>query len=80
MPVRAFDPPPRPPTVAQEEVTLTDPFDCGPPTPEPNCDVCGALARQLALAEDPRRPEFDQSKASDLRVELARHQSRELTS
>lgn len=45
------------------------------PEPTPGCDVCAALVRQWQAAKDPRSPAYDESKASDLIVELNRHQS-----
>ncbi len=58
---------------------LMDPLEFGPPEPTPGCDVCGALARQIERAERPNSPEYDPSKATDLRVEMRRHQSGEVT-
>jgi hypothetical protein len=36
--------------------------------------VCGALARQLAEAREPHGPKYDASRASDIVVEMRRHQ------
>lgn len=61
-------------TTRQEDVKLTDPLAYKPPQPVLGCDVCGALARQIARAEDPAGAEYDLSKATDFRVEMTRHQ------
>ncbi|MET9409698.1 hypothetical protein ABZX90_28605 [Streptomyces sp. NPDC002935] len=42
--------------------------------PTPDCDVCGALAGQLRDARNPSSPDYDESRASDIVVEMRRHQ------
>ncbi len=54
-------------------IGLRDPMEYTPPSPQTDCDVCGALARQIVDAENPRGPHYNLSKATDLRVEMARH-------
>lgn len=56
----------------QEPICLGDPLEWGP-KPVTGCDVCGALADQYAEYSDPRNPEYDPSKASDVLVEISRH-------
>lgn len=56
-------------------IQLMDPTTYSHPKPKSGCAACAALQRQIDLATDPRCNEFDQSKASDLYVQMARHQS-----
>lgn len=58
----------------REAVELLDPAQYVDPVPTPGCDVCGALAKQLSAARTPHSPDYDVSKASDIVVELKRHQ------
>lgn len=46
-----------------------------PKTPKPTdgCKVCAALWQQYLDATDPRRPEFNSSRATDIAVEISRH-------
>lgn len=61
-------------------ITLPYPWDHPAPEPTPGCDVCGALQRQIEDAEDPDSPQYSLSRASDYRVEMARHQRGEVAS
>ena len=63
-------------TTLRDPVQLLDPFSNKQPEPDPDCDVCGALIRQWREASDPRSPEYNPSKASDIAVELQRHRGR----
>lgn len=56
-------------------IGLTDPLAYYPPEPEPGCSTCARFQRQIERATDPRCDEFDPSRASDLRVEMARHKA-----
>jgi hypothetical protein len=44
-----------------------------PPVPAPWCDVCEALMVQWRRLKNPRHPEFDPSRASDVAVEIRNH-------
>lgn len=57
----------RPQTTEEPPVVLPDPTR--PPRPAPNCDVCAALERQRAAAEDRR----DIRSATTCEVEIRRH-------
>lgn len=56
-------------------IQLTYPWAYRPPAPTVGCDVCSALARRIADADDPHSVNYNPSKASDLRVEMKRHQA-----
>ncbi|MEU0813076.1 hypothetical protein [Streptomyces mirabilis] len=57
----------------REPVQLTDPVYADP-EPAPGCDICEALVSQRKSALNPESPDYDLSRASDLLVELQRHQ------
>lgn len=54
-------------------VATLDQLFRSPPLPAADCDVCEALMRQWRELKNPRSPEFDQSRASDVAVEIRRH-------
>ncbi|MET7352324.1 hypothetical protein [Streptomyces mirabilis] len=60
----------------REPVQLTDPLAYAEPYPEPTpeCDICEALVSQRKSALNPESSDYDLSRASDLLVELQRHQ------
>ncbi|MEY2241587.1 hypothetical protein AB8A21_01275 [Streptomyces sp. BF23-18] len=58
----------------RDPVQLLDPAQYVDPVPTPGCDVCAALARQLKEAREPHGPKYDASRASDIVVEMRRHQ------
>jgi hypothetical protein len=43
------------------------------PEPKKGCKICTALHEQLQVVSDPRSPDYDPSKATDIRVEMRRH-------
>ncbi|MFE9496307.1 hypothetical protein [Streptomyces collinus] len=67
-------------TLRDVPITLPYPWDHPVPKPKPGCDVCGALNRQIAHANDPKSDEYNPSKVSDLRVEMARHHAGKVSS
>lgn len=66
-------------TLSDVPITLPYPWDYPAPEPTPECPICGSFERQIARAEYPSSPEYDPSMASDLRVQMARHQRTEAT-
>jgi hypothetical protein len=57
----------------RDPIQLLDPASYLEPVPTPDCDVCGALARQLKEART-SGPNYDLTRASDIIVEMRRHQ------
>ncbi|GGN94361.1 hypothetical protein GCM10011579_093770 [Streptomyces albiflavescens] len=60
-------------TTLRDPIQLTDPLS-GDPEPTPGCDVCAALVKQWKSARNAKSLEYGLSRASDLIVELRRHQ------
>lgn len=58
----------------REPINLMDPARYAEPVPTPGCDVCGALADQWRDVRNPNSPNYDATRASDILVEMRRHQ------
>jgi hypothetical protein len=59
-------------------IDLPYPWDYPAPLPDPGCAECASLVQQINRAEYPGSDSYDPSKASDLRVKMARHQRGEV--
>lgn len=54
-------------------ITLPYPWDYPTAEPKQGCAECASLERQINRVERPNSPDYDPSKASDLRVRMRRH-------